>query len=105
MIRYTTKHQWRMKESEAGEWVRFSEVEILKAEHEEEIAFREDQIDTLNADVSYYKERLAVYKAKTIKNNSKANFYKARLELLGLLTVTVFEGLGILICLTYTFGW
>ena len=26
MTRYTTKHFWRMKESEEGEWVRYDEV-------------------------------------------------------------------------------
>ena len=104
MKRYNTKHFWRMKESEAGEWVRFSEVETLKARHEEEIASRNDWIDTLSTDVSYCKEIIEVYKAKEVKANNRANFYQARLELLGNTSVAL-TVIGVIGCLAYSFNW
>lgn len=34
MTRYTTKHQWRMRESEEGEWVRYDEHQKLIEDYE-----------------------------------------------------------------------
>lgn len=49
MTRYTTKHFWRMEESEEGEWVRYDEfrdeTERLRMERD---SYHERYKDTLN---------------------------------------------------------
>ena len=45
MIRYTTKHFWRMTESDNGEWVRYEEFDWLQRGRD---AYREMYKDTLN---------------------------------------------------------
>jgi len=65
--RYTTKHQWRMTESEQGEWVRYEDynnaTEILRSERDSYREFyREAHNDYCNMTKEYYKEqRLADY--------------------------------------------
>ena len=49
MNRYTTKHFWRMKESEQGEWVRHDEHQKLIEDHKAQEQFtwdlmREEQV-------------------------------------------------------------
>ena len=39
MNRYTTKHFWRMKESEQGEWVRYDEYQKLIENHKAQEKF------------------------------------------------------------------
>lgn len=57
MERYDTKHQWRMKEAEDGQWVRYSEVEELQADLE----LTKECNEQLKADVSFYMNRIVDY--------------------------------------------
>jgi hypothetical protein len=85
--RYNTKHFWRMNQDEQGVWVRYSEVETLKSQHQDQIADLNDELNQLIA--KEYTEKL---------------FYKQKLELLGHLPVALL-GAGLVLCLGYSFDW
>lgn len=57
MNRYTTKHFWRMTESEQGEWVRYEELERLRMERDSyRELYREAHKDYNGLIGQYYKE-------------------------------------------------
>jgi hypothetical protein len=58
--RYDTKHQWRMKEAEDGQWVRYSEVEELQADLE----LTKECNEQLQADIRFYMNRIGDYEEK-----------------------------------------
>lgn len=104
MNRYTTKHFWRMNQDEQGAWVLHSEVETLKAKHEDQIADLSQEIDQLNADIKFYKSRADYYGRQIAKEYAEKLFYKQKLELLGHLPVALL-GAGLVLCLGYSFDW
>jgi hypothetical protein len=69
MNRYTTKHFWRMTESEEGEWVRYEELERLRMERDSyRELYREANKDHCDMALHYLKaQRLAIrYKFRVI---------------------------------------
>ncbi len=69
MERYSTKHQWRMKEAEDGQWVRYSEVEELQADLE----LTKECNEQLQADVRFYMNRIGDYEEKA--RNARWHMY------------------------------
>jgi hypothetical protein len=83
MIRYNTKHFWRMKPATQGDWVRYSEVEERFLDLEEELDSNKAEIAALIAEVDFQKERKEVYYDTAKDISFKSNFYKLKLELIG----------------------
>jgi hypothetical protein len=62
MQRYTTKHLWRMTESEQGEWVRYEdykeETEILRMERDSyRELYKQANMDHCDMTLHYYEEQ------------------------------------------------
>lgn len=58
MNRYTTKHFWRMKESDEGEWVRYEEYQQLIEDYDKTNKFNHVFIAKLYANARKYSRHL-----------------------------------------------
>ncbi len=99
MERYSTKHQWRMKEAEDGDWVRYSEVEELQADLE----LTKECNEQLQADVSFYRNRTDNIHDGLIEVTYRLGYWKNKAKIAGYVIITLVTDIAILLTL-YSFG-
>ena len=99
MERYSTKHQWRMKEAEDGQWIRYSEVEELQADLE----LTKECNEQLQADVSFYRNIMAEYGESARNYRRKMFYWNDKAKAAGYMIVALIAEIAILLTL-YSFG-
>jgi uncharacterized protein YlxW (UPF0749 family) len=99
MERYDTKHQWRMKEAEDGQWVRYSEVEELQADLE----LTKECNEQLQADVRFYMNRIGDYEKYSRNYKHKMYHWEVKAKAAGNVLAGLITGVVILLTL-YSFG-
>jgi|LakMenE18May11ns_1017448.scaffolds.fasta_scaffold9036484_1 hypothetical protein len=99
MERYSTKHQWRMKEAEDGQWVRYSEVEELQADLE----LTKECNEQLQADVRFYMDRIGDYEEKARNARWYMHHWQQKAKVAGYALAGLLTEIAILLTL-YSFG-
>jgi uncharacterized protein YlxW (UPF0749 family) len=95
MKRYNTKHQWRMKEAEDGPWIRYSEVEELKADLE----LTKERNEQLQADVRVYMNRIGDYREKARSSTNSIYYWKEKARMAGYMIVFLVAEIAMLLIL------
>ncbi len=99
MRRYNTKQFWRMKEAEDGQWVRYSEVEELKADLE----LTKECNEQLQADIRFYRNIMADYGEKARNYRREMFYWSDKAKAAGYMIVALIAEIAILLTL-YSFG-
>jgi uncharacterized protein YlxW (UPF0749 family) len=95
MQRYTTKHQWRMKEAEDGQWVRYSEIEELQADLE----LTKECNEQLQADIRFYMNRIGDYEEKARNYKDKMHYWKDKARGAGFMIIVLTVDVAMLLTL------
>jgi uncharacterized protein YlxW (UPF0749 family) len=99
MKRYNTKHQWRMKEAEDGQWIRYSEVEELQADLE----LTKECNEQLQADVRFYMNRIGDYEEKARNARWHMHHWQHKAKAAGNVLAGLIAEIAIVLTL-YSFG-